>query len=329
MLSDKILGRYEPLIVQFNVTDRCNSSCRYCYATYYARGQAEMSTEQVFSIIDCLARRGARRINLSGGEPLIREDIGKIIRRVKSYGMECVMNTNGLLIPEKIDDVRELDVVSISLDGDREAHDANRGRGSFDKVMAAIDCVNENNIPLQVSVTLTKQNIGSISFLNDLAKERGFNVWFSPLIKQKNQINDHISDCYCSDEEYRGALAGLDGVGYRLSANWPYPYHDNRVGVEVRGYPRCYAGKYFILIDSNGDIYPCCQTINEMKVKNIFKDGFDEAYKAINNHGCRNCSIPFNIELNRALSLDVKCAVHLLSIYCFRGKNQGINVKKK
>jgi MoaA/NifB/PqqE/SkfB family radical SAM enzyme len=95
----------------------------------------ELSTEQIFSIIDELADNGTQRVSISGGEPLLREDIGEIISHIKKKGMGCGLNTNGLLVPDRIEEVRKVDSITISLDGEREAHEANRGRGTFEKVM--------------------------------------------------------------------------------------------------------------------------------------------------------------------------------------------------
>ena len=80
ILKSKVLYQLIPLQAQPTVTDHCNLRCVYYYANYPARGHKDLSIVEIFKIIDDLAILGTRRINLVGGEPLSRSDIGDIIK---------------------------------------------------------------------------------------------------------------------------------------------------------------------------------------------------------------------------------------------------------
>ena len=92
----------KPLVVGLNVTNRCNLCCSYCYGDYSKRKSRDFTTEELLNLIKELRKMGTRAIYISGGEPLLREDIGTIIDAVKDENMFCFINSNGVLVPDKI-----------------------------------------------------------------------------------------------------------------------------------------------------------------------------------------------------------------------------------
>ena len=117
---------------------------------------------EIFKIIDDLAILGTRRINLVGGEPLSRSDIGDIINYITEKNIQCALTTNGYLVPAKLEYVKKLNVLCVSLDGEKIENDANRGEGSFEKAFNAIMTAKEHEIPVQVACVITKKNLYSI-----------------------------------------------------------------------------------------------------------------------------------------------------------------------
>ena len=146
LIKAKLLGKISPFYVQFSVTDRCDSNCVYCWANFAKRGYSELTLDEVKQVVDELSDLGTWRINLVGGEPLLRDDIRDIISYIKSGGIDCTMTTNGHFIPEKIDEIKGIDLMCVSLDGDEKTHDLNRGKGSYQKAIAGIEAAGENNI---------------------------------------------------------------------------------------------------------------------------------------------------------------------------------------
>ena len=73
-----------PLSVYLNLTYRCPNHCVYCnYPNFNARKDKELSTRRILKLIDEMAEAGCRKLHLTGGEPLIREDLGEIIHHVR------------------------------------------------------------------------------------------------------------------------------------------------------------------------------------------------------------------------------------------------------
>jgi len=329
LVSARIFKRYIPFQVQLSITDKCNLRCSYCYARYHDRGYADLPLESLGKIIDELARLGTKRVNLVGGEPLLRGDVTDIIDRIRSHGMKTAMTSNGYLVPAKIDTVKKLDLICISLDGGKEAHDKCRGPGSFEAAMKAVETARAEGIPLQVAAVITKYNINSIDQLMAMGRKYGFAIGFATLINQTQGGVKVPPEMIPSDSEYRdvlGHIIDLKKRGYPVlfsaaslsyARDWPYSYSVDKV-MDPAGRPfriACNAGKYFAIIDTNGDIYPCPSLVGVIKPLNAVTDGVERAFKHINSHGCRACHIPCQNEFNLLYSLNPRVILNTLTHY--------------
>ena len=114
-------------VVIWNLIRRCNLTCRHCYSisadTHFP---GELSTEEVFTVMDDLKAYGVPVLILSGGEPLLRDDIFEIGKRAKSMGFYVGLSSNGTLIDE--DNIKKIaevgfNYVGVSIDGLRENND--------------------------------------------------------------------------------------------------------------------------------------------------------------------------------------------------------------
>ncbi len=326
LLKSKFLSRNIPLVVQFSVTNRCNYRCKYCYAKYYERDDSELKTAQVFKVIDNLYSSGTARINLVGGEPLLREDIGEIINYIVRKGIECAMTSNGSLIKEKIDHIRNLNLLCLSLDGNKEANDHNRCKGSYDKVMESIDVALAAGIRVQVATVLTKESIRSIDFLMSLAQEKKIKVAFTTPIAQTSNGQSKAILNMPANNELRMAIRkiiGLKKAGspilfsyktYKFALDWPLGYDvDKIVGRKPDfKFPKCYAGKYWGIIDVNGDLYPCPALVGVVRPHNCIERGFKQAWQEASKHNCFTCHLPCNNEFNYLFALDPGTIIDVL-----------------
>jgi len=330
----RLTRRRVPLIAQFSVTNRCTAKCTYCYARYYAREHPELPTADALRVIDELTHAGARRISLVGGEPLVRADIADLVRRVKERGAECALTTNGDLVEKRLDACRQLDLLSVSLDGAQEGHDANRGKGSFERVMRAIRIARSEGIPVQASTVVARATLGDLDFLVAMAQEYGFCLSFIPLINQTQPDGKQpIADLMATPEEYRRYFAGVVArkrAGapilfaaklYDFVRRWPDFSADKFMGPQRPSFHhfRCNAGRYSVLVDANGDVYPCAQLVDVLPVKNLFQVGFQAAWRHIQNHPCHTCFSPCSNNMNLLLSLDLGVMWDLFGSYAGRG----------
>jgi MoaA/NifB/PqqE/SkfB family radical SAM enzyme len=139
MLKSKLFTR-RPFFLAHAITYGCNSKCKTC--TYWQmsnRIKDDLSTEEVFGLLDEAYDVGMRGYYLFGGEPTVRSDIGKIVDYAKEKGFVTTMNTNGSLLGAKAESLQHLDFVFVSLDYFNDYHNFIRGRTcSFDEVIVGI-----------------------------------------------------------------------------------------------------------------------------------------------------------------------------------------------
>ncbi len=160
-------------VVIWNLVRRCNLNCKHCYAlSTDVDFPGELSTEQVFKVMDDLKAFKVPVLILSGGEPLLRPDIFEISRRAKAMGFYVGLSSNGTLIDAAMSRrIAEIgyDYVGISLDGIGAVHDAFRRReGAFDASMSGIRLCHDKGVKVGVRFTMTEANVGSLPGLLDL-----------------------------------------------------------------------------------------------------------------------------------------------------------------
>ena len=166
LANPKPLGpRREPPgpVVIWNLIRRCNLTCKHCYSISADKDfPGELSTQQVFDVMDDLQAFHVPVLILSGGEPLLRPDIYDISTRAKAMGFYVGLSTNGTLITEaNIKQIADVgyDYVGISIDGMRDTHDKFRRRiGAFDESMHGIRLCREAGIKVGMRFTITQDN---------------------------------------------------------------------------------------------------------------------------------------------------------------------------
>jgi len=140
-----------PFLILF-VTSLCNMKCGHCFYAGELNGKDDLTLAEIFALSDSLGR--IENLNLSGGEPFLRKELGEICRRfIRHNGVRQIyVPTNGYFTQRTIDQVEsvleepELDllVLELSLDGMEEFHDGFRAApGSFRRAMQTYDALCE------------------------------------------------------------------------------------------------------------------------------------------------------------------------------------------
>ncbi len=165
-------------VVVWNSTRRCNLKCVHCYSnSQNVKYADELSTEQGKGLIDDLASFGSPVLLVSGGEPLMREDLPQLLQHAIDRGMRAVISTNGTLITKekaRIFGKIGLSYVGVSLDGMQTIHDQFRGvPGAFDKAMQGIRNCRDEGIKVGIRFTLTRKNQGEVPEIFDLIEREG------------------------------------------------------------------------------------------------------------------------------------------------------------
>ena len=167
--------------LQWHITEKCNFKCKHCYTEGVSK---ELSTRELFMIlrqyIDLIKiweldkNNRPRKLSLSGGEPLLREDFFKLLEEIQNYRdmftTLTVMSNGSLITKSVVKKLKKYEIsgVQISVDGLEENNDRIRGKGSFKKATKGIEKLLSNGVPVGVSITVHKGNVNDLEGFIDL-----------------------------------------------------------------------------------------------------------------------------------------------------------------
>jgi len=186
-------------VVIWNLIRRCNLTCKHCYSISADKDfPGELSTEQVFEVMDDLKAFHVPVLILSGGEPLLRPDIFEISKRAKDMGFYVGLSTNGTMIDESnIDDIAAIgyDYVGISIDGIKETHDKfRRLDGAYDLSMKGIRLCREAGIKVGMRFTLTMDNAHELPELLNIMEEEQIDKFYLSHLNYAGRGNKNRKD---------------------------------------------------------------------------------------------------------------------------------------
>lgn len=275
----------------FDITNRCNISCKHCYATskYGNRGREDLSLDNVFSIIDTLKGMGYTHVLFLGGEPLFRNDILKIIEYTTNSGLKVMINTNGILLSDEMCKSLlklNIDQISVSFEGTTSyIHDQIAGIGNFKKSLTGLNnLINakkelKSNVFIGIQYTISKIALDDacnvLEFSIDNAE--GININFLDEIG-----NAHNNQCFLGvttdesidfiekvlDKQYENNINNFVVQIPAKKMLIRYLNHKYKMKIEEGpiGY-KCSAGEKVILIESDGIVTPC-GIANNLKYQN-------------------------------------------------------------
>ncbi len=178
-----------PTDIFLSITHRCNLSCYHCsvYPSDYKNN--ELTTKELFALIDELADLKIFTVRISGGEPFLRKDIMNIIEKIVENNMRLSINTNAMFISETITKKllkyrNRIDDIMVSIDGSRaEIHEKLRGKGSFEKMISGVRKLTEAELSVSAYTTVVKYNFNDIENIIKLCKKLGIrHVKFNELL---------------------------------------------------------------------------------------------------------------------------------------------------
>ncbi|MCK4941638.1 radical SAM protein [candidate division WOR-3 bacterium] len=268
-----------PFSADIHVSTKCNSRCVTCD---YWRSEArrrypkhDLSTAQIEDIFTQLSEIGIKVVGLGGAEPLIRKDIGKLIRKAKEIvGGKVYLTTNGLLLERKAEMLLKsgVDHVSVSIDGIGDTNDNIRGiSGDYERAIRGIRKLKElietgesGKCVCNIGTTITQSNIHEIPKLIELARQLGTQWNFNLLDDEINYAKTvdlaplFVKDANAIDHtiDYLHRTAEVDPDAFTLdpaSLNYARKYLKDKAS-----YPHCFLGYFRIYIDSFLNVYPGC-----------------------------------------------------------------------
>jgi len=255
----------------WEITDICNLNCRHCY---HQRGDSEtISIESAENILKKLKTLGVTHIHFLGGEPLMVPNIIEILILSKEHGFMTSINTNGMRISDSF--AQELlktkvDSVMVSMDGaSKEVNDNIRGKGVYEKVVNAINCLQRYEIPHGITITISEINSIEIGGMIGFCIEKKIPILRIVLAYQYGNFklnglkrNDYLffDELEMAIEKYRLNL--LNGelkivTDFRLL---PTEYINRKYGKVLQSDMaglECRPGRDYFVLASNLTVYSC------------------------------------------------------------------------
>jgi MoaA/NifB/PqqE/SkfB family radical SAM enzyme len=310
----RLAGRKSPFQVTFSLTNRCNFRCEYCDLPL--RPLDEMARDEWFAAIDEMRAGGMGRASVMGGEPLIHPDCGAVIRKLRDTGTHTAMNTNGWLVRDRIDDVRLLDLVSVTLDGPEAVHDRQRHKGSYARVIDAIELCKARGIQVVTMTVLTPASADTIDHVLDLARRIGFTAYFQlehhASLDVRMPVAARMTDQRIADVARR--LLALKDAGEPIGNSRSTIQRHIERGRYLGTCDECYAGTYYAYILSDGTIAPCLLTAAQVPSGNGRAVGFMRAFRELQKPQGAGCSCVPSHEVNQILSFDMRVLWNALEL---------------
>jgi heme d1 biosynthesis radical SAM protein NirJ len=170
-------------VVIWNLIRRCNLTCKHCYTTSADIDfPGELTTPEIYTVMDDLKAFKVPVLILSGGEPLLHPDIFNISRRAKDMGFYVALSSNGTKISaDNIDEIADIDYqyIGVSLDGIKDTHDQfRRVKGSFDEALRGVHLCLEKGIKVGIRFTLTQDNASDFPSLLQLMDDNDIDKFY-------------------------------------------------------------------------------------------------------------------------------------------------------
>lgn len=273
--------------LRLSVTDRCNLRCTYCMPAEGGPGLARkdiLSYEELLRLAYLLAGVGVRRVRLTGGEPLLRKDLDRLVAGLKAVpGIEWVgLTTNGVLLKEQLPALlcAGLDGVNLSLDTlDREQYRQITRRDSLAEALEGLEAARSYSM-LRVKLNCVPTALNRDQWVSLAALAQGtpvLDVRFIELMP----IGLGIGIPRCEEAEILEALEGAFGPA--RSCPWepgtgPARYvtfagFAGRVGfISAVSHPFCH-GCNRIRLTARGGLKPCLQYGLETDLAALLRGG--------------------------------------------------------
>ncbi|MDP8215605.1 MAG: radical SAM protein [Candidatus Euphemobacter frigidus] len=314
-------GYRVPLSVHVGLTNRCNNRCRYC--NFQSLSQEDVwTTEALLRVLEEMRDTGTRRVQFTGGEPMLRKDLGVILSRAKKLGMFVGVSTNGFQVPERVEELRPVDIVQVSYDGPPEVHGYLRGEKNVKEAASAIEALIKANIPVWTNTVLTTVNAPYVDEIVENAGEKGMVAnfvlldYFEDPGKHFHPAREEIEKLILKGEKKKVALnrlVKLKREGKPVAGSIPYfrnaldwPYDDRVTSPDPSPFYRCWAGRAIAHLEADAKLYACGMGVGRVPGIDVREIGFQEAWRRIKPlPNCKSCTMACGVEANLLFSLNV------------------------
>ncbi|UGV41810.1 radical SAM protein [Methanococcoides orientis] len=270
-----IRGKMVPEQVTISITEDCPNNCIHC-ALPDTKNRASLSAEDVKSTIDQVLDMGSTFIVFDGGEPLVYEGLEELISYVDGDLATTGMFTSGVgLTKERAISLKEagLDMLSISLDSSTEkGHDTMRGRvGVFKDAIGAVKNSLDAGLLVNIYVVISPGNIDELDDFYKIATDLGVHeISFFEIVptgRWMNRLDEMMTaDDHKKFDDFVKRTESMDGPKV-----FAIPHVLKKMG--------CFAGRKWLHITPEGDIFPC--SCLPLSFGNIHEDKLSDVWRKI------------------------------------------------
>jgi len=307
--SLKIIGRgslnwlaQRPVVVSFEVTDACTCWCKHCDHGGPRDESRNLKPAEYRRYMEALR---PCVVQISGGEPLVRDDLVEIVRHIKDGATPpyAILVSNwSHMTQEKYLALRDagIDQFSVSLDFPDSRHDGFRGYpglySQLEDLVPRLAKLGHDDIVLNSCIT--SENLGEIETIADKAREWGVNISYSAYSPRRTGCRDYLP---ASPEQLAELNARLDRVEARRDGvNWivssPSTMDGTRRYFQNGGTPGCKAGLRFLVVTADGWLQPCSMQFQRYRLADRAR--MIEEFTAANT--CDQCYVSIRSYLDKS-----------------------------
>lgn len=272
----------KPFWLLAEVTYRCPLHCAFCYnpTDYVTHTQNELTTEQWIKVLRDARKMGALQLGISGGEPLLRDDIEEIVAEAGSLGYYSNLITSGVGLTEKrIAEFKRggLDHIQLSMhDITKEINNFITDTNTFELKKKVAAMIKEYDYPMVLNVVIHRYNIEHIGEILEMAEQIGANYvelantqyygWSLLNRAQLMPTKEQLEKAEAITNKFR------EKVGSKMKIFFVVPdYYADRPKKCMNGW-----GEVFMIVTANGDVLPChsARSLPGLTFPNV-KDGTD------------------------------------------------------
>ena len=277
----------QPLWLLAEVTYRCPLHCAFCYnpTDYDKHTQNELSTEQWINALRDARKMGAIQLGISGGEPLLRDDIEEIVIEAKKLGYYSNLITSGVGLTEKrIQAFKEggLDHIQLSMhDITEEINNFITNTKTFELKKKVAAMIKNHGYPMVLNVVIHRYNIGHIKEILEMAEALGADYvelantqyygWSLVNRSQLMPLKEQIDEAERITNEFRHKVSNKMKIFFVVP-----DYFGDRPKKCMNGW-----GEVFMIVTANGDVLPChsARVLPNMQFPNVREHGLEYAWK--------------------------------------------------
>jgi len=294
-------AKWELKWIAWEITPRCNLNCVHCRSASTLNAPEGIFTfERACAFLDGIARFASPVVVLTGGEPLLRDDLPGIAARGTKKGFRMCVATNGTLLDDSwAEALKEAGVriFSLSLDGASAAvhDDFRRQEGAFEGTLRGIECLKRNGLPFLINSSFTNRNAGDVEATYRLAKELGAKAWYMFSVVPAGR-GEELTAELIPPERYRELLEWHLEMERKETEILVRPtcapqYYRLLAEAEARGEPvqrrslsfstggakGCVAGQTIAMVDAYGNVKPC--SYFPLSAGNVERESFEKIWR--------------------------------------------------